>query len=41
LPPIHMGSLKFKVKADGYEKRELSFGASDLGEPVKITMHKK
>jgi hypothetical protein len=41
LPPIHMGSLKFKVKAEGYEKRVLNFDASGLGEPVKITLSKK
>ena len=41
LLPLHMGSLKFKVKAKGYRPQELEVPASDLGDPVKVTLKKK
>jgi len=41
LRPIHMGSLKFKVKAKGYRPQELEVPADDLGEPVHVTLKKK
>ncbi len=41
LPPIHMGSLKLKVKAKGYRTQELDVPASDLGNPVHVTLKKK
>lgn len=41
LLPIHMGSLKFKVKAKGYRSQELEVPAEDLGEPVHVTLKKK
>lgn len=41
LLPIHMGSLKFKVKAKGYRPQELEVPADDLGEPVHVTLKKK
>lgn len=41
LPPIHMGSLKLKVKAKGYRPQELDVPASDLGDPVRVTLKKK
>jgi hypothetical protein len=41
LLPIHMGSLKFKVKAKGYRPQELEVPAGDLGEPVHVTLKKK
>ena len=41
LLPIHMGSLKFRVRAKGYQKQELDIPASQLGEPVHVTLHKK
>ncbi len=41
LPPIHMGKLKFKVKAKGYRTQEVEVPASSLGEPVRITLKKK
>jgi len=41
LPPLHMGSLKFKVKAKGYRTQELEVPASELGDPVKVTLKKK
>lgn len=41
LPPIHMGSLKFKVKAKGYKTQVIEVPASSLNEPVRVTMVKK
>src|SRR5712691_12832163 len=41
LPPIHMGSLKLKVKAKGYRPQELNVPTSDLGDPVRVTLKKK
>lgn len=41
LPPIHMGSLKFKVKARGYRTQEVQVPANQLGEPVRVTLVKK
>ncbi|HVS80798.1 MAG TPA: carboxypeptidase-like regulatory domain-containing protein [Pyrinomonadaceae bacterium] len=41
LPPIHMGSLKLKVKAKGYRPQELDVPTSNLGDPVRVTLKKK
>jgi hypothetical protein len=41
LLPIHMGSLKFKIKAKGYKPQELEVPADNLGEPVHVTLKKK
>src|SRR5258707_15326664 len=41
LPPIHMGSLKLKVKAKGYRPQELDVPASDLADPGRATLKKK
>lgn len=41
LPPIHMGSLKLKIKAKGYQTVELEVPASQLGEPIRVTLKKK
>jgi hypothetical protein len=41
LLPIHMGSLKFKVKAKGFRAQELDVPAEDLGNPVQVTLKKK
>ena len=41
LLPIHMGSLKFKVKAKGFRPQELDVPAEELGEPVQVTLKKK
>jgi len=41
LPPLHMGSLKLKVKAKGYRTQELEVLAADLGNPVRVTLKKK
>src|SRR3981081_511655 len=41
LPPIHMGSLKLKVKAKGFRLQELDVPAENLGDPVQVTLKKK
>jgi len=41
LPPIHMGSLKLKVKAKGFRQQELEVPAESLGDPVRVTLKKK
>ncbi len=41
LPPLHMGTLKFKVKAKGFRPVEVDVPADDLGEPVHVTLKKK
>ena len=41
LPPIHMGSLKLKIKAKGYQSQELEVPTDQLGEPVRVTLKKK
>ena len=41
LPPLHMGELKFRVKAKGYRSQELEIPASSLDQPVRITMVRK
>ena len=41
LLPIHMGSLKLKVKAKGYRTQELEVPADELGNPVRVTLKKK
>ena len=41
LPPIHMGSLKLKVKAKGYRPQELDVPTSELNNPVRVTLKKK
>lgn len=41
LPPLHMGELKFKVKAKGYRSQELNIPASSLNEPVRVTLVQK
>ena len=41
LPPIHMGSLKLKIKAKGYRSQELEVPTSQLGDPVRVTLKKK
>ena len=38
LPPIHMGNLKFKVKAKGYQSQEFIIPFTDLRQPVRVTM---
>ena len=41
LLPIHMGSLRLKVKAKGFRPQELDVPAEDLGQPVHVTLKKK
>jgi hypothetical protein len=41
LLPIHMGSLKLKIKAKGYRPQELDVPADELGDPVHVTLKKK
>jgi hypothetical protein len=41
LLPIHMGNLKFKVKAKGYQAQELEIPFDQIGEPVRVTLKKK
>jgi hypothetical protein len=41
LPAIHMGSLKLKIKAKGYQSQELEIPFEQLGEPVRVVLKKK
>ena len=41
LPPIHMGSLRLKVKAKGYHNEVIALERDRLGNPVEVTLHKK
>ena len=41
LPPLHMGTLKLKVKAKGFKTQELEVPAGDLDNPLRVTLKKK
>ena len=41
LPPLHMGSLKLKIKAKGYQTMEMEIPADKLNDPVRVTLKKK
>ncbi len=41
LPPIHIGSLKLKIKAKGYQSQEIEVPADQLGDPLRVTLKKK
>jgi len=41
LLPIHMGNLKLKIKAKGYQSQELEIPFEQLGDPVRVTLRKK
>ncbi|HEV2704886.1 MAG TPA: hypothetical protein VGV59_03120 [Pyrinomonadaceae bacterium] len=41
LPPLHMGRLVLKLKANGYQTQKLEVPASSLNEPVRVTMVRK
>ena len=41
LPAIHMGHLKLKIKAKGYQSQELEIPFDQLGEPVRVVLKKK
>lgn len=39
--PIHMGALKLKVKAKGYQTTTLEVPRESLAEPVRVTLTRK
>lgn len=41
LPPLHMGRLVLKLKADGFQTQKVEVLASNLNEPVHVTMLRK
>jgi hypothetical protein len=41
LPPLHMGKLKLKLSAKGYETQKIEVNAADLDQPVRVVMQKK
>ena len=41
LPPIHMGTLKLKIKAKGFKTLEVAVDAASLNEPVRVVLVKK
>lgn len=41
LPPLHMGSLKLKIKAKGYQTMQMEIPADKLNDPVRVTLKKK
>ncbi|MCA1633974.1 MAG: hypothetical protein LC802_09720 [Acidobacteria bacterium] len=41
LPPLHMGRLQLTLKAKGFENMKLDIAASDLNQPVRVTMVRK
>ena len=41
LPPIHMGRLTLKLKADGFEKQTIQVDPNKLDEPVRVTLVRK
>jgi len=41
LPPLHMGELKFKVKAKGYRSIEMEVPASALAHPIHVGLARK
>jgi hypothetical protein len=41
LLPLHMGNLKLKIKAKGYQSQELEIPFDQLGDPVRVTLKKK
>ncbi|HEX8853074.1 MAG TPA: hypothetical protein VF754_06280 [Pyrinomonadaceae bacterium] len=41
LPPLHMGRLVLKLKANGYQTQKVEVQASSLNEPVRVTMVRK
>lgn len=41
LPPLHIGTLKLTLKADGYQTQEITVPAEDLAKPVRVTMVQK
>ncbi len=41
LPPLHMGRLQLTLKAKGFENMKLDLPASDLNQPVRVTLVRK
>ena len=42
LPPLHMGRLTLKLKADGFQTQKIIVQPGALNEPLRVTMlHKK
>ncbi|MEP6706257.1 MAG: hypothetical protein ABJC05_01990 [Pyrinomonadaceae bacterium] len=41
LPPLHMGELKFRVKAKGYRSMEMNVPASALANPIHVGLARK
>lgn len=38
LPPLHMGRLVLKLKADGFQTQKLDVAATSLDQPVRVTL---
>ena len=41
LPPLHMGQLKLKLSAKGYETQTVEINAADLDQPIRVVLHSK
>lgn len=41
LNPIHMGTLKLKIKAKGYRPVEMNVNADSLNEPIRVELSRK
>jgi hypothetical protein len=41
LPPLHMGMLRLKVEAKGYQSQEIEVPADSLSQPVRVTLAAK
>jgi hypothetical protein len=41
LPPLHMGRLQLTLKAKGFETLKLDVPASDLNQPIRVTLVRK
>src|SRR5215213_10603146 len=41
LPPLHMGSLKLKLSAKGFQTQTIQVDTASLDEPIRVTLVKK
>ncbi len=41
LPPLHMGRLQLTLKAKGFQTMKLDVPASDLNQPLRVTLVRK
>lgn len=41
IPPLHMGRLTLKLKADGFRKQVITIDPNRLDEPVRVTLIRK